>query len=103
MKKNGKKVMNRVRYDEEFKKQAVALAAELESVSLAAEKLGMSNTQSLGAWVRHHKKINSNDAYKEALTLKEENKQLRKELDREKKITAILRDATVFFCQNQPK
>jgi hypothetical protein len=35
--------------------------------------------------------------------MKEENKRLKKELEKEKKVTAILRDATAFFCQENQK
>ena len=35
--------------------------------------------------------------------MKEENKKLKRELEKEKKVTAILRDATIFFCQDQQK
>jgi hypothetical protein len=44
-----------------------------------------------------------NDEYRDLEQLKAENKQLKKELTQEKKITAILKDATAFFCQDQLK
>ena len=34
---------------------------------------------------------------------KEEIKRLKKDLEKEKKVTAILRDATAFFCQENQK
>jgi transposase-like protein len=94
---------NRSRYTPEFKSQAVSLAQELGSAKEAAERLGIKNPQILAAWVRHEKKKNTDKSFNQLLELQEENKRLRRELDREKKVTAILRDATAFFCQEQSK
>lgn len=90
-------------YTPEFKKQAIDLANELGSVPEAAEKLGIKNFQTLASWVRQDKKISTDAAYKELLEIKEENKRLKKELEKEKKVTAILRDAAAFFCQENQK
>ena len=43
-------------YPQEFKSQAIELAKELGSKK-AAEKLGISNFQTLAAWVRYSKKM----------------------------------------------
>ena len=82
----------------EFKKQAIALATEI-GVPEAAEKLGIKSVQTLASWVRHDKKKNTDSAYNELL----EAKDLKKDLEKEKKVTAILRDATAFFCQENQK
>ena len=68
----------------------------------ATEKLGL-NEQALGVWTRESRKKNSNVTTDELSALKEENKKLKRELEKEKKITAILKDATIFFCQDQQK
>jgi transposase len=89
-------------YDTSFKEQAVALAEEI-GVKKAKEKLGIGSEQVLGNWVRKKNKKSSTDSGAEAAALREENKKLKKELEKEKKITAILKDATIFFCQDQQK
>lgn len=102
MKSKVKKVEQKRRsYDTSFKEQAVALAKEI-GMKEAKEKLGISD-QVLGNWVRVSKKDNSDSTQAEFLALKEENKKLKRELEREKKVTAILRDATAFFCQDHLK
>ncbi len=96
------KTKTRIPRTPEFKKQAIALAAEL-GVPEAAEKLGIKSIQTLAAWVRHDKKKNTDSAYSELQEAKEEIKRLKKDLEKEKKVTAILRDATAFFCQENQK
>jgi transposase-like protein len=86
----------------EFKKQAITLANEL-GVPEAAEKLGIKSVQTLASWVRNDKKKNTDSAYNELMEAKEEIKRLKKDLDKEKKVTAILRDATAFFCLENQK
>lgn len=102
MKRQITKAKGRKSYTPEFKKQAIALAAEM-GVPEAAEKLGIKSVQTLASWVRHDKKKSTDTAYKELLEMKEENKRLKKELEKEKKVTAILRDAAAFFCQENQK
>ena len=103
MKSNLKKVEQKRRsYDTSFKEQAVALAMEI-GMKEATDKLGLKNEQTLGVWVRENKKKNSSTDNAELLALKEENKKLKRELEREKKVTAILKDATAFFCQDHLK
>lgn len=87
-------------YDTSFKEQAVALAEEI-GVKKTKEKLGIVSEQSLANWVRNKNQKDATDSENETAALREENKKLKKELEKEKKITAILRDATIFFCQVQ--
>ena len=87
----------RVRYSPEFKKQAIELAKELGSSKLAADKLGIQSFQTLAAWVRYDKKITEDGEFRENERLKEENKKLKKQLEHEKKCTAILKDAMAFL------
>ncbi|MBC7427991.1 MAG: transposase [Bacteriovorax sp.] len=103
MKSNLKKVPQKRRsYDTSFKEQAVALGKEF-GMKEATEKLGLKNDQVLGVWTRESRKKNSESSADEYAALKEENKKLKRELEKEKKITAILKDATLFFCQDQQK
>jgi transposase-like protein len=102
MKLKTKKIEQKRRsYDTSFKEQAVALGKEI-GMKEATEKLGL-NKQNLGVWTRESRKKNSEVTIDELSALKEENKKLKRELDKEKKITAILKDATIFFCQDQQK
>ena len=96
------KTKTRIPRTPEFKKQAIALAAEL-GVPEAAEKLGIKSVQTLASWVRHDRKKSTDSAYNELQEAKEEIKRLKKDLEKEKKVTAILRDATAFFCQENQK
>lgn len=98
-----KKKNNKKRYPEEFKVSAMKLARELGSAKLAAEKLGMKNSQTLSNWLRHDDKMNSDEEYREIENLKAENKKIKKQLEEEKKTTAILKDAMAFFCQDRLK
>lgn len=103
MKKNNKKTLKRVSYDAEFKRQAVALAEDLGSIKEAANSLGIKNSQTLAAWARESTKISSNSTYSELLEAKEEIKKLKRESEKDKKVIAILKDAAIFFCQDQKK
>jgi transposase-like protein len=87
-------------YDTSFKEQAVALAEEI-GIKMAQEKLGITGKQVLRNWVNKKNKQHLNNS--ESDDLREEIKKLKKELEKEKKITAILKDATIFFCQDQQK
>jgi transposase-like protein len=51
-------------YSSEFKKQAIELAKEL-GTKAAAEKLGIEQFQTLGAWVRYSKKIDTDDEFRD--------------------------------------
>ena len=100
MKKNDKE--KRQNYSSDFKVKAVELAEEI-GPSETARKLGIKNIQTLTNWIKHSNKMELDDDYRNIEELKAEVKQLKKELTKEKKITAILKDATAFFCQDQLK
>jgi len=100
MKKTTKRTKNS--YSPEFKTEAIELAKEIGTTK-AAEKLGIKPFQTLSAWVRYSKKIDEDSEFRELEAAKSEIKKLRKELESEKKITAILKDATAFFCQDHLK
>lgn len=97
-----KNVKSRTSYSREFKEQAIELAKEIGTPE-AAEKLGIKSAQTLGAWVRYSKKMDTDSEFRELEEAKAEIKKLRKELDKEKKSVAILKDAAAFFCQDQLK
>lgn len=97
-----KETKNRKSYSPEFKQQAIELAKEMGSKK-AAEKLGISNFQTLGAWVRYHKRMTKDAEFRTMEELKAEVKKLKKELESEKKVVAILKDAAAFFCQETLK
>jgi transposase len=101
MTKEQKKITKK-HYTKEFKDQAVELAKDIGAQE-AAVKLGIKSYQTLSNWIRYSKKLANNDEFRELEDLKKENKKLKKELDRERKVTAILKDATAFFCQDQLK
>lgn len=95
-----KKKQNKTRksYSPEFKREAIDLAKEIGATA-AAEKLGVESPQTIGAWLRYDKKIAEDAEFKEIEQLRAENKQLRRELQSEKKAVAILRDAAAFFVR----
>lgn len=103
MKKKKIKTSPRRRYDTNFKEQAIRLVQDLGSVQIAADKLGMTSYQTLGAWVRDHRKMEENESHAQFLDAQAEIKRLKKSLEKEKKVNAMLRDATAFFCQEQQK
>lgn len=93
-------------YTQEFKKQALDLAQELNSIPKAAEQLGIAK-MNLYAWKSQadllltgnssseHKSINTDDL--------EELKRLRKEVQELKKVNHILKSAAAFFSQDHLK
>ena len=85
-------------YPKEFKERAVELAREVGAVD-AAKKLGIKKYQTLAAWVRYSRKIEENEDFRELERLKAENKKLKKQAEEDKKVIAILRDATAFFVR----
>ena len=103
MRRKQTKPTPRKRYDATFKEQAIRLAQDLGSIQEAADKLGMLGYQTLGSWVRDHRKMAENGSHSQLLDAQAENKKLKKELEKEKKVNAMLRDATAFFCQDQRK
>jgi len=100
MKKEKKK--SKRHYSPEFKAQAIELAKEI-GAKQAAEKLGINKFQTLSAWVRYAKKMVEDTEFRNIELLKAENKKLKKQVEEDKKVIAILKDATVFFCQDQWK
>lgn len=97
-----KQIKTRKTYPSEFRTQAIELAKEIGVVK-AAEKLGIDKFQTLSAWVRYSKKIEEDSEFREIEQLKAENKRLKKQTEEDKKIIAILKDATAFFCQDHLK
>jgi transposase len=89
-------------YSPEFKAQAIELAKDI-GIKQATEKLGIKSLQTLTAWVRYSKNIEENSEFKDLELAKREIKKLKKELESEKKVVAILKDATAFFCQDHLK
>ncbi len=86
----------------EFKREAIDLAREIGALE-AAEKLGIPNPQTIGSWLRYDKRITEDAEFHEHGQARKEIKKLRKQADEDKKVIAILRDATAFFCQDQWK
>lgn len=89
-------------YSPEFKKQAIDLAKEI-GTKKAAEKLGIQNFQTLGAWLRYSKRIDEDQEFAELEAAKIEIKKLKKEAAEDKKVIAILKDAAAFFSQEHLK
>lgn len=100
MDQNNKK--SRKNYSSEFKIQAVELAKSIGSKQ-AAEKLGISHFQTLSTWIRYSQKMEESDEFRENQNLKAEIKKLKKQAEDDKKTILLLRDATVFFCQEEKK
>ena len=100
MKKEKKKTKQH--YTAEFKAQAVELGKEI-GTKQAAEKLGIDKYQTLAAWVRYSKKMEEDSEFRDMEHLKAENKKLKKALESERKVVAILKDAAAFFCQDHLK
>jgi len=100
MKKEQKKTKRN--YSPEFKAQAIELSKEIGTTQ-AANKLGIDKFQTLAAWVRYSKKVEENTEFRELEEAKKEIKKLKKDLESEKKVVAILKDATAFFCQDHLK
>ena len=100
MKKSKKKTKRS--YPPEFKAQAIELAKEIGAKE-AAEKLGIDCFQTLAAWVRYSNKMNENAEFNELEKAKAEIKKLKKQSEEDRKVIAILKDATAFFCQDHLK
>jgi transposase-like protein len=96
--------MQKRTYTEEFRKQAVALAKELGSVSQAAKQLGVPDGNLYGwrelAAARSQQPLESGQSAASQLA---ELKQLRKENADLKKINLILKQCAAFFSQDQLK
>lgn len=99
---NKKTQQTRKSYSPEFKAQAIELAKEIGTKN-AADKLGIEKFQTLAAWVRYSKRLETDSDFKELEEAKKEIKKLKRELESEKKAVAILKDAAAFFCQDHLK
>jgi transposase len=96
--------MSRRRYRKftsEFKDRAVELAQQLESISAAARKLGMSGV-TLHKWVMDKEEPKKPEVI-QTETPEEELKRLRKENQELKKANLILKSAAAFFSQDHLK
>ena len=104
MKKEQKKQQKKTKkhYTSDFKYQAIELAKEIGAKE-TAEKLGIDKLQTLASWIRRSTKLDENSDLREIEKLKPENKKIKKELETERKVVAILKDATIFFCKEQQK
>ena len=96
----------RSRYTAEFKEQALELASE-QGFSQASRGLGVS-LSTLHAWrAGMRKKAEEKPLEKTSVetseALREEIKQLRKELEEQKKVNIILKKAAAFFSQDHLK
>ena len=99
-KKETKTTKTRRFHSPDFKQRAIELAKEIGSKK-AGEKLGIANLQTFRAWIRNDKKMAENAEFWTIVELEREVKKLKKELEREKKVVAILKDAAAFFSQER--
>lgn len=90
------------KYTEEFKKQAVDLAKELDSISRAATQLGIS-TVNIYDWRKKLDQVTPSSIELTNLAEREELGRLRKEVSELKKINHILKSAAAFFSQDHLK
>jgi len=95
--------MNKRRFTQEFKQQAVELAASLGNINEAARQLGV-NDGSIHGW---RKKLESKVKLTEqsifSVSEAEELKRLRRETAEQKKVIHILKAAAAFFSQDHLK
>jgi transposase len=89
-------------YTDEFKKQAVALANELDSVSRAAAQLGISPVN-IYDWKKKIDIAVININEQSSSSDREELMRLRKENSELKKVNHILKSAAAFFSQDHLK
>ncbi len=90
--------MPRRSYTEEFKKDAVKLALELDSTAKAAKQLGISETN-IHTWKEKYQLKDNQITTSES----EEIKRLKKENEQLKKVNNILSRAAAFFSQDHLK
>ena len=96
--------MTRRTFSEEYKKEALNLVSELGSFSKASKQLGVQDN-TLRSWAKKYN-FNLNVSKEEnetSASLVEENRKLRKELEKQKKINNILSKAAAFFSQDHLK
>jgi transposase len=85
-------------YTEEFKKQAVKLAADLKNVAKAAKQLGVRDVN-IHKWKEQYKLTDSGVTESELAEIK----RLKKENEELKKANYILSRAAAFFSQDHLK
>ena len=92
---------SRRKFTLEFKEQAIALAAELKSMSKAERELGITS----GLIVQWKHKVGSKSPAfpKKIDSFAEENRRLRQENEKLKKVNHILKSAAAFFSQDHLK
>jgi transposase len=94
----GKKT--RRHYTPEFKEQAVALAAELKSISKAEAELGIPH----GLIHQWRRKIGAPaNSVEKSESAEDEIRRLRQENEKLKKVNQILKSAAAFFSQDHLK
>ncbi len=89
------------KYSDEFKEQAVRLAAELGQAR-AAKQLGLSSAN-LSYWRRKYQVKKKVTKEEQAKLDREELLRLRKETEEQKKVILILKKAAAFFSNDQLK
>ena len=92
-------------YTLEFKKQALTLSKELNSVSRAARELGISSVNIYDWKKKLEPEISAENIKPEQLEAveREELLRLRKEVSELKKVNHILKSAAAFFSQDHLK
>ena len=90
--------MSRRVYTEEFKKQAVQLAADLKNASKAAKQLGIRDVN-IFKWKQQYQATESGVTESELAEIK----RLKKEVEELKKTNYILSRAAAFFSQDHLK
>lgn len=91
----------RRKFTAEFKAKAVELAQTMGSMRKAAEALGI-GIPSLYDWKRAAEGEGPKESDPSLIEkLQNENKQLRKELKEQQQVVQVLKQTTVFFCQDR--
>ena len=88
-------------FTEEFKRQAIELAQDLNSATQAAAKLGI-NESLIRSWKKKLNTEKSLQAAEPSFSI-EEFKHLQKENEKLKKVNHILKSAAAFFSQDHLK
>lgn len=91
---------SRRNYTPEFRQQAVALAEELKSITKAENQLGITHGL-INQWKRKVSTAGAPAGKVESVD--EENRRLRQENEKLKKVNHILKSAAAFFSQDHLK
>lgn len=96
--------MARRSFTEDYKREALKLVEELGSFSKASKQLGVQDN-TLRIWAKKYSfSLDSSKSENlQAAELAEENRKLKKELEKQKKINTILSKAAAFFSQDHLK